>query len=256
MPPSLKDAYARLRRADAHLEELSGLVESFRQQNTNPVSAKVWGDPPEQVRLDALRDGRRTIGGVTLEVLHHELPDGIEAVLGDLVQNCRIPLDYLVYQLAWLDSGFEQEGTQFPILWGNKAFNGKKSSYLRGVNGAHRHAIRLLQPDKGGKWLGDLAGLSNPDKHRKLLDVVNATDLVVNSRVEKAPHDPSRRDMKMEFRFTPTIALPNRQRVVEGMSVILTGVRAIMDEFDPCFRSECPHEEPPRMPPSPRKRAR
>ena len=33
------------------------------------------------------------------------VPDGLNGVARDVIQNLRMTLDYLVYQIAWLDSG-------------------------------------------------------------------------------------------------------------------------------------------------------
>jgi hypothetical protein len=43
------------------------------------------------------------------------IPEEISIVVGEICYNLRAALDYLVYELARLDSGCIQNGTQFPI---------------------------------------------------------------------------------------------------------------------------------------------
>ena len=256
MPPSTKDCYERLARAAAHLEELDAIVARFRDDNLNPVTLhpeiQLSAEGRERIERDGFTDG------VFFEVPEVELPEGIRAVVGDIVQNCRIPLDYMVYQLAWLDSGVEQEGTQFPIFWARKYFRSKEPTYLRGVKPAHRHAIELLQPYKGGKWLSVLAGLANPDKHKTFLAVRNGAQMTGSITVTDAQTVVGQpgRSAKVDLQFTPVITLPNGAPVDDGLREIHTAVRALVEEFDPCFSGGCVHREPPTAPAPVNRRSR
>jgi hypothetical protein len=82
----------------------------------------------------------------------------------------RAALDYLVYELAILDSGQIIDGTQFPIDDAKKGFDWRvKNGRLRGLTAPHIAAIERLQPYEGCDWTQRLRDLSNPDKHRRLV---------------------------------------------------------------------------------------
>lgn len=244
MPPSLSDAYERLRRADTELDELEGVVERFKHENAKPAVYHPNIQPSEEIRKAA--GPQVTFLGGAIEIREIDLPVGTKPLVGTCIQNIRIPLDYLVYELAYLDSGSEQERTQFPIFWKRAFFRDREAEYLCGVNEAHRYAIELLQPYKGGKWLGTLAGLANPDKHKTLLKVGNAASVGGTGKVrtERQADGTYRHEMKMDLQFAPVILLDGRP-VVESLEQLKTHVRAVVDEFEPCFRGECRHEAPP-----------
>jgi len=68
-------------------------------------------------------------------------------LVGEVIYNLRAALDYLIYELAFLDSFKIQEGTQFPIedtkrRWQVAAFGTKKRpARLVGISGRHKAAI-------------------------------------------------------------------------------------------------------------------
>jgi hypothetical protein len=51
------------------------------------------------------------------------LPRIMNVIVGEAVQNPRTALDYLVYGLAWLDSGVHHDQTQFPFAEDESAFD-------------------------------------------------------------------------------------------------------------------------------------
>lgn len=175
--PSLDAAYARHARAKEHIdhvaEEVARYVENF---NVPPEKARLeYGKPYAMQGFDSWQIER---------------PRPILSVrLGEAIYNLRAALDYLIYELAWLDSGKIQTRTQFPIESDADVFEGRVSgtyvqrrsgkkpkkrscdAYLVGVNTKHVGWIRHLQPCHGCKWTKLLQDLSNPDKHRSLLEV-------------------------------------------------------------------------------------
>jgi hypothetical protein len=91
-------------------------------------------------------------------------------VIGEIVYNLRSALDYLVFELAGLDSGCIIEGTQFPIERSQKSFKWRvRGGWLDVLNAAHVAAIEALQPYRGCQWAAVLQNLSNPDKHVHLV---------------------------------------------------------------------------------------
>ena len=240
---SLEAAFERLNRAKAHIDELKAIAERFREEHSNPMEFEFHDNIPENVAKVADRDGFTTLP-VSLTRKDVPLPDGIRALVGEIIQSTRIPLDYLIYELAHLDSGAPQEGTQFPIFWKRSYFRKKEPVYLCGVNAAHRHAIELLQPYNGGRWLGRLASLSNPDKHKTRLQVRNSA-LMSTSGTIRSAQGSTGHEVEMNFHFVPQITLDDGKPVVEAIEEFECAVRAVIDEFNACFEGACDHSAPP-----------
>ncbi|MCH8188130.1 MAG: hypothetical protein IIB66_05415, partial [Proteobacteria bacterium] len=96
------------------------------------------------------------------------VPHIIKILVGEITYNLRAALDYLVYELARLDSGEVKNGTQFPIEDTEDGFKRKRNAFLKGVSDKHVAIIESLQPYSGCDWTRILRDLSNPDKHRQL----------------------------------------------------------------------------------------
>jgi hypothetical protein len=94
-------------------------------------------------------------------------------------------LDYLIFELAKLDSGIEQDGTQFPIVDTKKNFEEQKGRWLKGINAAHIAAIERLQPYSGCNWTKRLRECSNRDKHRHLVQAKGNATWHAHSSLQK-----------------------------------------------------------------------
>src|SRR5262249_18516344 len=102
--------------------------------------------------------------------------------VGETIYNLRSALDYLVYELFYLDTGApprRQHLTQFlivdtPQAWNAHIPNSKTTSKKRRVmwlyklSPSHQADLYRLQPCSGCTWTKVLSELSNPDKHRRL----------------------------------------------------------------------------------------
>jgi hypothetical protein len=152
----LCDAEAKLDRAGEHLKTFMKEARLFREKDSHTVTA----------------DTNKYSRAYVLQVVPKKVPPRLGAIAGDVLNNLRPTLDYLVYALAYLDSGGKpQDGTQFPICDKASFFKEKKSVWLKGLSPEHVAAIEGLQPYDGRKeqiWLRWLRDLSNPDKHRHL----------------------------------------------------------------------------------------
>src|SRR5436305_13077108 len=96
-------------------------------------------------------------------------PRFLGVLIGEIVQNLRTSLDYLIHRLAWYDAGPDAERkTQFPIEDKPEVFKGRKRTHLEGLTADHIAAIERLQPYNGVKWLAALRDLFNGDKHSVL----------------------------------------------------------------------------------------
>jgi hypothetical protein len=160
--PSLNGAFARLSRAAEHIRNLE---------------------------TSAVRAALSIPAGTTGEFTDVSVPpEELSILVGETVYNLRSALDYLVFELALLDSGQEQEKTQFPIeSRADVRWKTGTHRMLTGLNSRHWQRILELQPFNGCSWTAELRDLSNPDKHRKLTFVQPFTARVsLNARREVA----------------------------------------------------------------------
>jgi hypothetical protein len=173
----LAGAYARLDRAMEHLTDLKKLIGDFIDHEYEIAESTAQFDPPNQPPgVD-----------VPVQITRPEspIPLKISILIGETVNNLRTGLDYLVYQLAILDSGSIQNGTQFPIEDTPTGFQGRRKSYLRGVSDSHAASIERLQPYNGVNWTRLLRTISNPDKHRH--PIINTHSSNITSVAGKDP---------------------------------------------------------------------
>src|ERR1022692_3409696 len=105
----LESCFHRVNRAMFHIGELEGILESLSQTQkkiiiANQKSNTVNLSPHQSV--DTLYSN---------EKLAIPVPIDVPIIIGETVYNLRSALDFLVFVLAWADSGKRQEGTQFLI---------------------------------------------------------------------------------------------------------------------------------------------
>lgn len=160
---ALDGAYERVNRAGIHLSNLSRRVNILQTQIRDNTITK--GDP----KAFFSEDGKRVIYylGTTSWRLD-SIPLTIPILVGEITYNLRAALDYLIYELARLDSKEIKENTQFPIEYEKSRFTRMRKIYLNGVNDKHVEIIERLQPYNKCEWTRTLKELSNPDKHRQL----------------------------------------------------------------------------------------
>jgi hypothetical protein len=91
---------ARVDRACEHLEELDTYIQGIAKKQADTCSIEFDPIPPYQITKVGLPP--ETFMGMRLPIL-----------VGEVCYHLRSALDYLVYELALLDSGVEQKGTQF-----------------------------------------------------------------------------------------------------------------------------------------------
>ena len=160
------------------------------------------------------------------------IPAEMSLLIGEILYNLRGCLDYLVYQLAILDSGSEQNGTQFPIEDSQNGFRGRRKSYLKFVNDSHVASIERLQPYNGVDWTKWLRTYSNPDKHRHLVVSTHGTRMSTTETAKPAdPQDAwnglflnlrvnsGGREMYMNIHITFFIAFDEIE-IIEGNPVV------------------------------------
>lgn len=221
--PSLNGADARITRADKHLQEFK----------TQPVPL-----PFSNVQMRGQMNGQ-TIVGLTLNPV---LDPVFSILVGEIVYNLRSALDYLIYELAFLDSGSEQEGTQFPIedtvkgwekhlTWARKPTSAKagRPGYVQFLKVPHQTAICGLQPCSGVNWTAQLRDISNPDKHKRLS--VTETRLQTNTAMVTTGSG-----VQMQSGVTPVIAFDDGTRVAQLLEHLKTQVTDVINSFKPEFQ--------------------
>jgi hypothetical protein len=178
----------------------------------------------------------------------------------------RRSLDYLIYELAFLDTGSEKNGTQFPIddspnvFWARtKRSKGGPAPYLKDLKRGHTAAIERSQPYKGVDWSEDLRAISNPDKHRHLT-VAGGEERTTAEHIPRpdGSEDPAYQEviptedgftvlwtisdrMDVKLHVTIYVAFEDKLGVMETLQQIKAEVADLLHQFDPCFSGKCHH---------------
>jgi hypothetical protein len=218
------DAYLRIKRAGKHLSELNDSIESMRKgELAFPARVK----PNPQGGFPTLRFGQM-------------LDEMFRPAIGNVIQELRTALDYMIYDLAFLDSGQLQENTQFVIEDCEKVFRRKMKSRLKGLSDAHIAMVAALQPCNGCDWIKRLAGLSNPDKHKTLLNVSvsGSFDMKFEMTLGRADPQTGQRpvihlggEMKVQPNTSVHIAFPDGPPVIETLEKLMFQVTRVLDDF-------------------------
>lgn len=223
--PSLSHAYVRVRWAHKQLKEL----ESLCANRSRILKAKV--------RYPKIVNKLPKHTGDLFAVPGSRMPFLSQILTGQIINGLRSALDYLVANLAQLDSGRAKRRTQFPIEDSAKDFSGRTTSFLAGLNRAHIAAIEKLQPYNGCVWTKRLRVLSNLDKHNSLIpakmDFVFSGDFdpVTGTQANSTKY-------KVRMHVTPTVyvSLGEELPLIEAIREIYAGVAQTLADFDPAFK--------------------
>lgn len=99
-----------------------------------------------------------------------QLLDPGTRVMSELALHARCALDYIVFVLAWNDTGQEQDGTQFPINDTSQDFERNRGGSLKHLTDEHVTEIEKFQPyNRPNSRLPFLKRISNIDKHREFI---------------------------------------------------------------------------------------
>lgn len=168
--PSLAGCWAKVARAREHTYRLELLAEAFLKRRPNQFRFDHQSEPP----------------WIIIRVSVEPIPLEFSTIGGDLVQNLRSALDYLVWQLVGLEGGVPGRHTSFPILVCEADFDAR----VRNPSKGRLSPLHGLDPS-GDKWaliersqpykrsdppeteLAIIAKFSNRDKHHGLLPGVS-----------------------------------------------------------------------------------
>lgn len=229
---ALDNAYARLARADEHFMELQILHEEVCEAqakativHTNPK--RVVG-PGEMVQLMFVDNTN-----------HPAVPERCAILVGDVANNLRTALNYLIIQLAFLDSGAKGRN-QFPIEETPEGFKGHiagKRGFLIGVSPAHLEEIEKLQPYNGCNWTRDLGKISNFDKHTDLILVTHDQVLSISAATEPATAGQvSQFQMQVNIQPLLRITLDDGMPLITTLQTIRSQVSQLLDVYTPEFK--------------------
>lgn len=244
-PYSLTGAFLRINRAGEHLRDLMRQIEAFRQEQLDAINVQL---DPQTATEPFLIQTTETI-----------IPLEWSILTGEICYSLRAALDYLIYELAILDSGKISPRTQFPIEDKKKGFaHRQKIGWLNGLNAAHVAAIEVLQPYRGCQWTKVLRDLSNVDKHVRLVLKQGSfvLDIFPNAErlrfldipgTEKRARDPvSGKEMNVKLNLTVEIQFSDGTPVIETLKEIHSRVADTIEVFQPEFeRGGGTHNSPP-----------
>src|SRR5208282_897205 len=248
----LAGACARVERAGKHFKELEALIKCFRLKNEQEFISQ-HNHAAIKVRSTlSLRSKAHTKFG--------PVETDIAVILGDVMHNLRAALDYLIYELAFTDSGIEHQGTQFLIEDSKtdtkdangevikRGFNYLAKKRLAGLNPTHIRAIEALQPYNGVTWTKTLRAISNPDKHRKLTVIAGGGQgsyLTEGGKPGSFKGRPGKvfagigvdgADIYVEGEYSVRVELPDGTPLVKTLEILEREVRATIDAFKPEFK--------------------
>lgn len=228
-PYGFLDAALRYNRAREHLADINGILETFRAK-PQEIGAKIELEKPDMF----------------LELRDVPIPYDLPIRVGEMVYNLRATLDYLIFALAWHDTGVEPTGKwaralQFPVESDIKVFEGRRPRFLEGVSDPHIAMIREYQPAKGCAWTEVLVGISDADKHRHLSVFAGSYDhrtgewvSVTTPIPEAVPDDSGLYDlgeMNMDTYATLDVAFVDGRLVTQTLEELQTQVRALLLRF-------------------------
>lgn len=226
--PSLTDAYVRLERADEHLREVRALAQEICTAQAEATRVHVARGktlmPGELGQLFSVESANTPIAG------------RLGVLVGDSVNSLRSCLDYLVGELAELDSGRRKPRTQFPVEQSPNAFRSRRQTFLNGVSDAHVAQIEAWQPYNGTSWTAKLVRVSNWDKHNKL--VLVAHDYLIGGTVTQSVTSGSG-DVELLFQMSLTpslrVQLEDGLRLLETLDEVRIGVANTLEHFSSEF---------------------
>lgn len=232
--PSLASCDLRVDRAQRRLEELQAHVLEYAQQHAASCAIKV------------------TSMAVSMQGWPPQPPLDIGITAGEVAYNLRAALDYLVFELAVLDSGEANMRTQFPIETSPDGFEARKKphksgapNWLTGVSHEHCGMIEMLQPCNGVNWIEFLRDLSNEDKHRTIpvfgyagagtINVGGTDEEVAAMGGYRIPGD----EDSVYFPSSISVTFNSEPPVLVGetLQTLVSEVRGVVDLFRPDFSS-------------------
>ena len=172
VPRQLADTWTRLYRAKENYDALTLEVNEFLYEYVKRM-VRGWNQQSQAFVLQLPHPRESEITGRTL------------SLVGDIVEDLRAALDYMVFALSALNAPDLKENIpQFVIADTETDFEGQSKRRLCYLTKEQKtDFIRKLQPFNGNPMLGLLRDIAGQSKHRRLLSVRNDSDWEINMDV-------------------------------------------------------------------------
>ena len=164
-PPSqLVDALARVAQAKANYIAFANEIQVFLYEYVGGMIKGEGDDFAIQLRHPK----------------ESEVSGPAKVLVGQIVENLRSALDYMVFELSALnDPDLNPRTPQFVIAEDESSFQRQAKRRLRYLSDEQKTLIEKIQPYHGNIVLGLLAEMAGAGKHRRLLRVWDNTGLQV-----------------------------------------------------------------------------
>ena len=130
----------------------------------------------------------------------------------------------MVYNIAIVDSGEIQRGTQFPLCSKKRDYKKKKDTALIGLSETNFNRIERHQPYREGGILKKLEELSNADKHRHLILLAeNSVGAFTIAKTESG--------FETDFNIDVALCFEDESEVIETLKEIHGYIDLILTEF-------------------------
>jgi hypothetical protein len=167
--PSLYDAKARVERAREHIKSLERQIAGYGWAGPMHPSIKTAsiGFPPSAI---------------------------CSILVGEIAYNLKAALDYLVFELFYLATGKLHNGTKFLIVDTPKEWERNfpqtdtppkvlKKLWIHHLRAEHQAILKELQPFNRTEWTKTLQKITNPDRHRQLIELAGEIGYVQLERL-------------------------------------------------------------------------
>lgn len=180
IPVELSDAWARLQQA---AEEYVALQRAVHEFVYDYLKGMQMGKDPNT-------------GQFFIRLRHPEdsvLSGKPKVLVGQMIENCRIALDYMVYEMSKKNHGnsVSENAPQFVISDTEALFDKEAKRKLQYLTAQEREFIKSIQPFKGNYLIQIFRNATNKSKHRQLLTISDVTgcDIYFANSKDKHKHE-------------------------------------------------------------------
>ena len=221
----LDGANEKVNGAIERLDELKPLILDFRNEKRNGVT---YSRSPGTIILNG-KPQQVVLGEASTRIF--PTPLKLNRLIGEVIQNLRSSLDYLVYELTCHDAKSVIEKTQFPVAELEKTFMEQLKRYnlIGHLSPEHIAMIVQLQPYKKCNWTKKLTDLSNPEKHKTLTVVVSPVEFRPSPGSTEAILAGKKVDIEKDI--TVQVAFNDGTQVVESLEELISQVTQVLHDF-------------------------
>ncbi len=172
-----------------------------------------------------------------------EVQDDTRRLVSEFLFHCRAALDYVIFVLSRINTGVEQDGTQFPIDPCKEVFeshrNGKKRDFLRYLTCEQVALVESVQPYNRFPSLKLFNKLSNVDKHRQLLKpkVSGTLRQIPYAQADAKGVVPNQVGVNFEHSFLILLVDWDGRPAIEALNDLHADVTEIVELFDTALGS-------------------